>query len=116
MTLMNPDADSDDEPREATNPVFGDGPRAEICIRNSVGCTAQDSGNAYNEVSITDLCSFAGDNANAALLRKRVYILVENQLDATGKETGCETLAERSRVGTVEKLTIALNDGHFLVL
>lgn len=87
-----------------------------VVVRDSVGCKAEDSGNAYNKVSIGYLCSFAGDKTNAAILGKRVYILVEKQLDATGKETGCETLAERSRVGTVEKLAVALNDSHFLVL
>lgn len=87
-----------------------------VLARGSAGCKAEDSGNAYNEVSIGYLCSFAGDKANAAFLGKRVYILVEKQLDATGKETGRETVAERSRVGTVEKLAVALNDGHFLVL
>ena len=60
-----------------------------------VGCKAKAWGNAYHEVSIGYLCSFAGDKANTAFLGKRVYMLVEKQLDATGKETGRETLAER---------------------
>ena len=114
---MKPDPLSVDEPREATNAVFGEGPRAEICISaSSAGCKAKVSGNAHNKVSTGYLCSVAGDKANTAFLGKRVYILVENQLDATGKETGRETLAERRWVGAVEKLAVALNDGYFLVL
>lgn len=73
-------------------------------------------GNAYDEVSIGYLCSFAGNKANSALLGERVYILVENQLDATGQETGGETLAERRWVGAIEELAVALNYGHLLVL
>lgn len=76
----------------------------------------KESKNAYNKVGVGYLRSFAGDKTNAALLGKRVHILVEKQLDAADTETGCETLTERIRVGTVEKLAAAMNDGHFLVL
>jgi hypothetical protein len=72
----------------------GHEPRS-VLVRGSAGCKAKAWGNAYDEVSIGYLCSFAGDKANTAFLGKRVYILVENQLDATGTETGRETLAER---------------------
>ena len=85
-------------------------------MRGSAGCKGKAPGKAYDEVSIGYLCPFAGDKANSAFLGKRVYMLVEKQLDVTGTETGRETLAERRWVGAVEKLVTALDDGHLLVL
>lgn len=85
-------------------------------VCESAGMQSARIRDAYDEISIWYLCSFAGDEADAALLGERIDMLVEEQLDATGKETSSETLAERCCVGTVEKLGSALDDGDLLVL
>lgn len=78
--MTKPDGESDDEPREPTKAVFGEGPRAEICIhvRGSAGCKVERSKNTYNKIGAGYLRSFAGDETDAAFFGESVYILVEH--------------------------------------